>query len=390
MPTKTLLQETQDLLIVGAGCSGLSLARELALRGYRGKVVLLDQRTAFSNDKTWSYWAKKESRWHQLAEHYWDSCEISLRGGHRQQCDFHAYDYCSLPADTFYQDACSLIDLGGYTVELGQTVQTIEAIDDPPAKFKVTTTGGKIFFAKQLIECNARYQSADYYQVFYGEEWLLHEPLPDWRRAGLMTELVSDEGGTDFIYWLALAPDRVLVEPTRFTQHMVDPEILQTKIEIWMTQYGLAPAQCIRHEEGVLPMGRVNSGHTSWPRAGLAAGALRASSGYGFLAMQHWAAATAEQWIRTGRLETVDTYHPSVRFLDALFIKVLINQPRLGGDILSQVARALPDDGFARFMAGEASVKDWLNVIIAMPKIPFIQALCQPRGFINSGGAKKC
>ncbi|WP_156504181.1 FAD-dependent oxidoreductase, partial [Oleiphilus sp. HI0066] len=45
MPTKTLLQETQDLLIVGAGCSGLSLARELALRGYRGKVVLLDQRT---------------------------------------------------------------------------------------------------------------------------------------------------------------------------------------------------------------------------------------------------------------------------------------------------------------------------------------------------------
>ena len=47
-----------DLLVIGAGCAGLSLARELTRQSgatTKLRVALLEPRETFSNDRTWCF-----------------------------------------------------------------------------------------------------------------------------------------------------------------------------------------------------------------------------------------------------------------------------------------------------------------------------------------------
>ena len=49
-----------DIIIAGAGMSGLSLAWYLAKGGYKGKVLLTDKSFAPHNTKTWCFWTKDQ------------------------------------------------------------------------------------------------------------------------------------------------------------------------------------------------------------------------------------------------------------------------------------------------------------------------------------------
>ena len=61
--------------------------------------------------------------------------------------------------------------------------------------------------------------------------------------------------------------------------------------------------------------------------------------------------------------------------MDKIFNGVLLERPELAVSLYMETARALNSDEFARFMLGEASTKEWLRVITAMPQRPFIKQL---------------
>ncbi len=51
------MTSTADIIIIGAGCAGLSLAWQLTQRGLSGRnVVLLEPRTEYGRDRTWCFW----------------------------------------------------------------------------------------------------------------------------------------------------------------------------------------------------------------------------------------------------------------------------------------------------------------------------------------------
>ena len=59
--------------------------------------------------------------------------------------------------------------------------------------------------------------------------------------------------------------------------------------------------------------------------------------------------------------------------MDSIFNGVLLSRPDLAVSLYMRMARALNGDQFARFMLGQATANDWLRVIAAMPKGPFIK-----------------
>jgi hypothetical protein len=59
--------------------------------------------------------------------------------------------------------------------------------------------------------------------------------------------------------------------------------------------------------------------------------------------------------------------------MDKIFTGVLLAHPELGVSIMMRTAKALDADGFARFMLGSATVFDWVKVVLAMPKAPFLK-----------------
>jgi lycopene beta-cyclase len=59
--------------------------------------------------------------------------------------------------------------------------------------------------------------------------------------------------------------------------------------------------------------------------------------------------------------------------MDKIFNGVLVAQPHLAVTLMMQTAKSLNPEGFARFMLGQATLFDWIRVILAMPKIPFLK-----------------
>ena len=49
-----------DLIILGGGCAGLSLALNLAKQGsVCPNTLILEKREAYSNDRTWGFWQQQ-------------------------------------------------------------------------------------------------------------------------------------------------------------------------------------------------------------------------------------------------------------------------------------------------------------------------------------------
>jgi lycopene beta-cyclase len=108
-------------------------------------------------------------------------------------------------------------------------------------------------------------------------------------------------------------------------------------------------------------------------RIGAASGAVRLSSGYAFSSIQTQIA-TLSNSIAVGDRQVPRPFSRSLIFMDKVFNRVLKTEPRYGVGLFMAMGGSLKADAFVRFMLGHAGCIDWIQVIMAMPKWPFIKA----------------
>jgi lycopene beta-cyclase len=98
-----------DLIILGGGCSGLSLAMRLAELGPEcPRTVMIERRAAYANDRTWCFWDDGSPRIRPLVRHQWQA--VRVRAGRQSvTVDCGARPYQMLQADTFYDDAIARV-----------------------------------------------------------------------------------------------------------------------------------------------------------------------------------------------------------------------------------------------------------------------------------------
>ena len=134
----------------------------------------------------------------------------------------------------------------------------------------------------------------------------------------------------------------------------------------------------IREEQGVLPMG-IN--HPPRSEDGIILGGmkndnLKPSSGYGFLRSQIWAKLIVTKFCNDTldiKLGKAGHYIPD--FFDHTFLRVLDNNIDLAEDIFMSIGKNMRPDSFAKFMSDKAQVHDFMRLIAAVPKQPFIKAV---------------
>ena len=66
-----------DIIIAGAGLSGLSLAWHLVRENYKGQILLIDNSFAPNNHKTWCFWGKKDHPFADMAHRIWKKSHFS-------------------------------------------------------------------------------------------------------------------------------------------------------------------------------------------------------------------------------------------------------------------------------------------------------------------------
>ena len=384
-----------DLVILGGGCAGLSLAVALAKLQKQGsripKVMVLESRIRYSNDRTWCFFKDSAASAPHRVQQQWQTLRVTTRE-RSVTLDCGATPYLMVPAGPFYADAENVI---AQSDQIALHMGT--AVTGEPEKrgdlWRIETSAGPVE-TRYVVDTRPIRQpvrdGAVLWQSFYGQEIECETgvfnatcgELMDFSAANACGALVAFPDAASFVYLLATSCTRALIEFTVFGPDPLGPDAfkdVQTKAVA--QRVGSAAFSVLRSEHGVLPMGicPVPQGRdTSYVRAGLTAGGARPSTGYAFARIQRWATACA-QALASGKApagHAPDGW--ALHAMDTLFLNVVRAHPQLAPDLFMALFQGVDTRRVIRFLSDQGTFADYAAVVAALPPWPFLRALAKP------------
>jgi len=371
-----------DLVILGGGCAGLSLARQLANNSlWKKNTLILESRQTYSNDRSWCFWqpgtAHVADDLYPLISHRWQAWRFS--GEHFDA--IHALPqrhYCFIAAGDFYTNSLSAIKAhDSIEIALGKTVI---AIKPHPAGFHLTLEDGSNILAGQIIDTRPpqylHHKQAKLWQIFYGVEIITEDPVFDPSIVGLMDDLHPTDQGTQFRYSLPFSNRHALIETTLFTPVLQSPLGLKAQLIGWLDKtLGCRKYEITRVEQACLPMGLKELKQRqseSYIYAGTIAGAIRPATGYAFIRIQNWAHECAQELIFGNSLISFRTSNAIVQAMDNIFLNVLHDRPDLGALFFRALSKKVDAAALVRFLSDEAKPNDYWQILNALPTLRFL------------------
>ena len=369
-----------DLIIIGGGCAGLSLAAWLASAGPAApRTLILEPRDAYSNDRTWCGWRGRPHIFMQCVSKSWSRWTVS-HGAQRITAGHDGQHYDCIPSDRFYDAALHAIRRSpSITLQTGIAASAVAASRD----HVTVETGAGPVRARLAVDTRppAPTPGTGLLQSFVGLEVETERPCFDPAIVGLMEFLPAPDGVIGFLYTLPFSPTRALLELT------------------WMAADGSAPAQAQlddvlrarlgcgfivhRREAGCLPMRPVvppAAAPDRILRIGIAGGALRPATGFGFATIQAQAASLAHR-LRSGP-EAARAWQPAAapgwtQWMDRLFLNVLRRHPERAPHLLTTMFQRCPSPSLVRFLSGTGGLADAARVALSLPPAPFLRELAR-------------
>lgn len=383
----TSMPSDAGLIVLGGGCAGLSLASHLCGHGKNiPRTLVLEQRAAYHNDRTWCFWGDDQTPFVKLSAHQWD--KVSIRYGNKHTLvDCGKTPYRMLNSDAFY--ACALDGIAQNS--LLSLALDVGVLSDPVYQnglWHIETTQGKLS-APMVVDTRppplSEAPKALLWQSFCGYEIESSTACFDPFCADLMDFSPSNRNNISFTYTLPISKTRALVEYTVFSVLPMAAVELEAPLvhEVKLRTNG-APYKIIRSEYGLLPMGitsrkKMLPAHPTYIFAGLCAGAARPSTGYAFQRIQSWAqrcgAALAAGFLPSPHKQ--DDY--LLRQMDRVFLNVLSHHPSKGPELFLQLFSESKSDSVIRFLSDQASLSDYFAIARSLPVSPFIRHIFSGR-----------
>lgn len=386
-----------DILILGAGCAGTSLAHHLEQLNFGGHVVLLDERTDWEREQRWCSWRIPPSLRHLIA-HRWNAWQARDDAATaRQSSDYFGYSQISAPAffDYFHQRwaANSRFQLLDDTRVL--------SLDETPTGVEARTSRGTFrarlaFDARHAGGGALRALDAPGHlhlcQSFVGWNIETERACFDENTATLMDFRLQTGApdGVDFAYVLPTSPTQALVESTHFGARALPKAAHEAALHDYIARHvSGGDYRIIARERGELPMAsaplRERIGRRTWA-IGVAGGAARPSSGYAFGRIQKQTARMAQQ-IVDGTLGDAPSKAARTQLkarkyamLDEIFLQVMARDARLARQCFMRMFTRVPPAALVRFLSEESSLADDARIIAALPKLAFSRASAQRIG----------
>ncbi len=368
-----------DVVIAGAGLSGLSLAVALLDAGlpHRARVILIDPRETLTGaDRTWCFFDLVPHAFDSAVSHRWYRWRV--RHGSREVIRAApGVAYCRIPGERFYEAALERLTAAGSQVEIRLGV-TVENVEGHGSHVDVHTGAGVL---RSRLAMDSRPPAltrpdegtaeVHLLQHFRGRVVESAEPVFEADTVTLMDFDVSQEHGIHFVYVLPLDPRTALVESTFFTERVLPDAVYETAIEDWLARrHPGAVFRTLSRESGVIPM--TTRPFDAWPssrvvRIGTAGGHVKPSSGYAFLAVQHFVAQFAPRVVSAlrdgGIAEPPAARNPRTTALDTIFLSYLRSCPRRGPATFYRLFERVPPGVLTRFLSDRGSLADDVTVM---------------------------
>jgi lycopene beta-cyclase len=381
-----------DIVIVGGGLGGLSLAAELAAPEFAGlSVLVLEKRSQYVRDRTWSYWADKPHKYSHLERHRWSQWSASLSGVVHTQESLR-YTYATLDADAFYQAAVQSIAQSPHiTLRMNCSVAGLNA--DGSNETVITMEQGDAVRARRVFDARPaqRNTPSALVQQFTGWEVHTERDVFSTDRVTLM-EFEPHARGLHFWYVLPYSARCALVESTWVSPSSWQPDY-EAELQVHLTKLcGDAPYTVGYREYGVLNLQDAHGPSKQQVGLGRLGGTLRPATGYAFIDTIGHAAQLAQSLSVAIASGAPAAWQPSAfqrskveQWMDAVFLDVLASDWQQAPEYFMRMFSRLSADDVVAFLTGNVSWAQRLSVMRSLPVTPFART-AMSRGL--SGGAQ--
>lgn len=376
------MDEHYDLVILGGGCAGLSLAMRLADAGPSApSTLILEKNANYLNDKTWCFWDEGNPELKSWVDHSWFNFKIKNGVNSFIKC-CKGTPYLMISAESFYQHAIAKMASNKQLITLLKDQEIFEVAKKENQIWTITTNRGT-YTADKIVDTrpsnNISDQKSILWQSFIGYEVESELDLFNAKTFILMDFDATFKQGLGFIYLLPFSEKRALIEYTVFSQKAISAESLKDYIKPGLLNYlKNDDYKTLRIEYGKLPMGNQKikrSNDLSYIYAGLFAGAARPSSGYAFQRIQKWAKACSHELITNKTLIAPEMDSTILASMDEIFLNVLKSNPKSSITLFFNFFSNCKTIRVIRFLSDHANSRDYLSIIMSMPKLFFLKEL---------------
>ena len=384
-----------DVVVVGAGAAGLSLAHRLCAgpsHGATPSVVLADPPPGPLRPprRTWCFWESGPGRFDRAATASWEWLRVHGPDGAVVRRHIAPYRYKMIRSDDF--EALVHRDLkdrpGLRRVEA--TVGSLTPLPDGTVRVSAADAVGAPLRLRARWVFDSRpprrppTARTRLLQHFRG--WFVRtgRPVFDPSVVDLMDfRTRQPEDGLSFGYVLPTGRHTALVEYTGFGPAPLASEAYDDALEDYTRRVLRAGAtEVLATEQGVIPMTdgvfeRRAGGSDRIFRIGAAGGATRPSTGYTFAAVQRQSDAVAHA-LRAGRHPEPPPAHPlRARMMDAVLLRALDTGRVDGPDLFFRLFDRVPPARLLRFLDGRSRLYEDLAVGVRTPVLPMLRTAAE-------------
>ncbi|WP_083502431.1 lycopene cyclase family protein [Sphaerimonospora mesophila] len=383
-----MVYDTQ-IVIVGAGAAGLSLAYRLAAPppGCRPlDVTLVDAPPGPLRppERTWCFWEQPGGEYDDVLTASWERLRVRGPDGERLEGGIDPLRYKMLRSGPFERLVRE------HTPGVRRLEAVVEAIIDLPRGVEVhgtTAEGGRLRLRGRWA-FDSRPPRAlppartTLLQHFRG--WFVRTTRPVFDPA--VAELMDfrtprPATGLSFGYVLPLSECEALVEYTEFSPTVLDDAGYERALRHYTGEVlGLPGFAVTAAEGGVIPMsdGRFpRRAGASVFRIGAAGGATRPSTGYTFAAVQRQTRAVALA-LGEGRCPAPPPAHSArARAMDAVLLRALASGRVDGAGLFTRLFREVPMERLLRFLDGGTRIREDVAIGLHTPVLPMLRTVAE-------------
>ena len=362
---------TYDVIIVGAGLSGLNLAEEISRRT-NYSILILEKKKKFLNDKNWCFWNLPENKFTKYADHSWEKIIIKFNSKKIELSDKEVR-YLHIYPQTFYKRILKILKNRKIKILLNQDIKQIK-IDKVGS---VVNSNKKKYIAKLIFDSRPnifKKNEKQLYQHFLGVEVLFKKKVFNIKEITLM-DFKSFNKGVNFFYILPFTSNKALIETTYFSTNIKKAEEYRKEIKKYINhKFPNLQYKVLNEEKGIIPMYRQKIYEKSgYLRIGTSGNWVRSSTGYSFQDSFKNSKIITNNLLKTKNLLPLKAnFHT---FLDEVFCYYIKTFPISSKDFFYSFFSKNKLKDIVCFFTGELSFFRTLLIIKSLPKFKLIISL---------------
>lgn len=379
--------DTSDVVVIGGGAAGLSLAHRLTETGAATVTVVEPPDGPLRPpERTWCYWDREDGDLDQVVSASWSRLRVHGADGRQVVVEPDPFTYRMVRSTPFEQHVHGLLARSPGSRLLRATADTVRDVPGGAEVRCTLPTGGlltlrarRVFDSRPLPALPpARTRMLQHFRGWFvrtGTERF------DPAVADLMDFRVPQPAhGLAFGYVLPLAPDRALVEYTEFSRAPLTTGAYESALGRYCQDVlGLGALTVERTEQGVIPMTDARFPRRSGAavfRIGTAGGATRPATGYTFAAVQRQSRAIAAA-LRDGHGTVPAPHGRRALAMDAVLLRALDTGRINGPDFFTDLFRRIPAERLLRFLDGATTPGEEWGIGLRTPVRPMLRTAAE-------------